>query len=119
MTIINHIFTALLSPFVILIQTVFQASYTLCGNYGTALILLSLFITGITAPLYYLAEKWKNTERLVQKKMHKDIKSITSVYEGQKRFYLIKTARKIYGYKWWYTVRTSFGLIIQIPFFFA
>ncbi|MGP1593876.1 MAG: YidC/Oxa1 family membrane protein insertase [Treponema sp.] len=115
----SKILTGLLYPFVVLIQTVFTYSYTICGNYGAALILLSLFITGITAPLYYLAEKWKNTERLVQKKMHKDIKSITSVYEGQKRFYLIKTARKIYGYKWWYTVRTSFGLIIQIPFFFA
>ncbi|WP_245608836.1 YidC/Oxa1 family membrane protein insertase [Treponema putidum] len=119
MSFISKILTGLLYPFVVLIQTVFTYSYTICGNYGIALILLSLFITAITAPLYYLAERWKNKEKVVQKKMHKDIKSINENYEGQKRFYLTKAARKIYDYKWWYTFRTSFGLIIQIPFFFA
>lgn len=119
MSFISTILTALLYPFVVLIKTVFTYSYNICGNYGISLILLSFFITAITAPLYYLAEQWKNKERVVQKKMHKDIKSINENYEGQKRFYLTKAARKIYGYKWWYTFRTSFGLIIQIPFFFA
>ncbi|UTY28330.1 YidC/Oxa1 family membrane protein insertase [Treponema putidum] len=119
MSIISKVLTGLLYPFVVLIQTVFSYSYSICGNYGISLILLSLFITAITAPLYYLAEQWKNKERVVQKKMNKDIKSINENYEGQKRFYLTKAARKIYDYKWWYTFRTSFGLIIQIPFFFA
>ena len=119
MSFMSKVLTSLLYPFVVLIQTVFNYSYNICGNYGIALILLSLFITAITAPLYYLAERWKNKEKVVQKKMHKDIKSINENYEGQKRFYLTKAARKIYDYKWWYTFRTSFGLIIQIPFFFA
>ncbi|UTC97852.1 preprotein translocase YidC [Treponema denticola] len=119
MSLMSKVLTGLLYPFVVLIQTVFTYSYNICGNYGIALILLSLFITAITAPLYYLAERWKNKEKVVQKKMHKDIKSINENYEGQKRFYLTKAARKIYDYKWWYTFRTSFGLIIQIPFFFA
>ena len=119
MSFMSKVLTSLLYPFVVLIQTVFNYSYNICGNYGIALILLSLFITVITAPLYYLAERWKNKEKVVQKKMHKDIKSINENYEGQKRFYLTKAARKIYDYKWWYTFRTSFGLIIQIPFFFA
>ena len=119
MSFMSKVLTSLLYPFVVLIQTVFNYSYNICGNYGIALILLSLFITAITAPLYYLAERWKNKEKVVQKKMHKDIKSINENYEGQKRFYLTKAARKIYDYKWWYTFRTSFGLIIQISFFFA
>lgn len=119
MNLISKILMTLLYPFIVLIETVFNYSYRVSGNYGAALILLSFFITTITAPLYYLAEKWKNQEKIVQKKMHKDIQSITTNFEGQKRFYLIKTARKIYNYKWWYTFRTSFGLIIQIPFFFA
>jgi len=119
MSFMSKVLTSLLYPFVVLIQTVFNYSYNICGNYGIALILLSLFITVITAPLYYLAERWKNKEKVVQKKMHKDIKSINENYEGQKRFYLTKAARRIYDYKWWYTFRTSFGLIIQIPFFFA
>ena len=119
MNLISNILTVLLYPFVVLIQTVFNYSYKMSNNYGISLILLSLFITVITAPLYYLAEKWKNQERSVQKKMHKDMQSINAHFEGKKRFYLSKTARKIYRYKWWYAFRTSFGLIIQIPFFFA
>ena len=96
MSFMSKVLTSLLYHFVVLIQTVFNYSYNICGNYGIALILLSLFITVITAPLYYLAERWKNKEKVVQKKMHKDIKSINENYEGQKRFYLTKAARRIY-----------------------
>ena len=90
MNLISKILRTLLYPFIILIETVLNYSYRVSGNYGAALILLSFFITTITAPLYYLAEKWKNQEKIVQKKMHKDIQSITTNFEGQKDFILLK-----------------------------
>lgn len=119
MTAFLSFFNAVLLPFKLLISSVFQASFVITGNYGISLILLSFCITAGTAPLYLLADKWKNSEKSIQQKMSRDIASINKNFTGQKKFYLTKTARRIYGYKSWYAIRTSFGLLIQIPFFFA
>jgi len=119
MNIILSFFALLLMPFELLLASVFSFAYLLTGNYGISLILMSLFITAIIAPLYYLAEKWKNEEKVVQNKMALDIHDIKESYTGQKRFYLIRAAYRIYGYKSRYAFKTSFGLLIQIPFFFA
>ncbi len=119
MNIVLSFFKLILKPFELLLTVVFTFAFNLTGNYGISLILMSFFITIIIAPLYYFAEKWKNEEKLIQNKMALDIYNIKKNYKGQKRFYLIKTAHRIYGYKSWHSLKTSLGLLIQIPFFFA
>jgi membrane protein insertase Oxa1/YidC/SpoIIIJ len=114
-----NIYNLILSPFTALLSAFFSLSWKITANYGVSLILLSFFITLVTSPLYYLAEKWKNQDKTIQNKMAGDILRIKKNYTGQKRFYLIKTARRIYGYNSFYAFKTSFGLLIQIPFFFA
>lgn len=116
---ILHFFDTLLFPFKILISSVFDLCYRMTGNYGASLLLVSFFITAVTAPLYLLADKWKNDEKGVQRRMAADIGSIKKHYSGRKRFYLTQTAYRIHQYHSWYAFRTSLGILIQIPFFFA
>lgn len=108
-----------LGPLEFLFRAVLSASYALTGHYGWSIILLSLFITAVTTPLYYLAELWKAEEGTLQARMASDIAGIKKHYAGQKRFYLIRTTHRLFGYRWWFSLRTSFGLLIQIPFFFG
>ena len=63
-----NIFQILLWPFTTLITKVFEFSFFLTGNYGLSLILVSFFITLITAPLYILADKWKAEELTLKNK---------------------------------------------------
>jgi hypothetical protein len=46
-------------PIQSLLSLAFGLYVSMTGNYGASLILLSLTVTGLTAPLYYLAERWK------------------------------------------------------------
>ena len=109
----------IIKPFIQLIEILLSFNYSLTGNYGISLILLSFEITVIMLPFYYLAEKWKRAEEKDQFNMEKDINSIKAVYTGQKRFYLINEVHRIHNYKSVYSLRVTFGLILQIPLFMA
>jgi len=98
---------------------VFKLSYQMSNNYGFSLIIMSFIVTLITAPLYYLADLWKNKELAIQNKMKVDVEQIKRAFDGQKRYYMLQACYKIHNYKMWYSLRTSLGLLIQIPFFFA
>lgn len=115
----TSILSFLLTPFTFLISVIFEQAWILTGNYGISLIIVSFCITAGTAPLYVLADKWKNSETSLKNTMFDDLESIKTHYSGNKRFYLTKAAHRIYGYTPWHSLRTSFGLLIQIPFFFA
>lgn len=114
-----NIFQIILFPFTILITKVLETSFIISGDYGISLILVSFFITLITAPLYLLADKWKAEEVSLKNKMAFSLESINANYSGSKKFYLTKTLQKIWGYTSLHSFKTSFGLILQIPFFFG
>ena len=50
-------------PIEFLLSKVFELSYKITSNYGYALILMSVVITIITTPLYFIADIWKNKEK--------------------------------------------------------
>ena len=106
-------------PIELLLGSLFVLFANATASHGVALLLLSLAVTLITAPLYYLAEKWKAEEQVLQARMARDLASIKTHYTGQKRFYLVRNVHRLYGYKPIHALRTSLGLAIQIPFFFA
>ena len=109
----------ILYPFELLLSKVFLLSYSITGHYGYALIIMSVIITALTTPLYMLAERWKNHEKAIKLKMQLQVDSIKENFKGQKQYYLLQTTHRIYGYKSWYPLQTSMGIIFQIPFFFA
>jgi hypothetical protein len=51
--------------------------------------------------------------------MSRELASIRAHYEGQKRFYLTRNVHRLHGYSSFLAIRASFGLLVQIPFFFA
>ncbi|MCI7437010.1 MAG: YidC/Oxa1 family membrane protein insertase [Spirochaetia bacterium] len=109
----------LLKPFEILLASVFSLSVSITNNYGIALILMSFFITLITTPIYFLADRWADEEKKIQDEMRPEIDSVKAVYDGQKQFYLIQTIHRIHGYKFFYSFRSMLGILFQIPFFFS
>lgn len=119
MNAIAAFFQIILWPFKFLISSIFDLAHAYTGNYGLSLVIVSLCITAGTAPLYLLADIWKNKEKRIQEKMARDIQSIKRNFRGQKKFYYTRAARRLYGYKSWHAIRTSFGILLQIPFFFA
>ncbi len=116
MSVIRLVFV---EPIILLLKFLFTQFHAVTGNYGLSLLLMSLAVTLLTTPLYYLAEHWRRIEVELQNKMAPELASVRTHYQGQKRFYLTRNVHRLHGYSPWLAIRASFGLLVQIPFFFA
>ena len=115
----NIIYLLIIKPIETVLGFLFRTYVGLTGSYGLSIILLSLSVTIIMFPLFYIAEVWKRKEQDVEKRMKKRLSYIKKYYTGQKRYCMIKATHRLEGYTAASSFRTSFGLLIQIPFFFA
>jgi len=106
-------------PLEYLMQLILESSLSLTGNPLISLICVSFAVVAGSLPLYHLAETWQDRERSIQKKLKPKIAEFKSVYKGSVLNSYINTLYKQNSYHPVYAVRTSFGLLIQIPFFFA
>lgn len=109
----------ILLPLELLLQVIFEFSYTLTHNYGVSLILLSIIVSTILLPLYALADKWKESETAHQHSMKQDLDTIKKHYAGQEKYYAIRACHRIYHYHPLMSLKVSLGFLIQIPFFLA
>lgn len=115
----NIIYLLIIKPIETVLGFLFRTYVQLTGSYGLSIILLSLSVTIIMFPLFYIAEVWKRKEQAVEKRMKRRLSYIKKYYTGQKRYCMIKATHRLEGYTAASSFRTSFGLLIQIPFFFA
>ena len=115
----NIIYFLIIKPIEAVLGFLFRTYVHLTGSYGFSIILLSLSVTIIMFPLFYIAEVWKRKEQAVEKRMKHRLAYIKKYYTGQKRYCMIKATHRLEGYTAASSFRTSFGLLIQIPFFFA
>ena len=115
----NIVYFLIIKPIETVLGFLFRIYVHLSGSYGLSIILLSLSVTIIMFPLFYIAEVWKRKEQAVEKRMKHRLAYIKKYYTGQKRYCMIKATHRLEGYTAASSFRTSFGLLIQIPFFFA
>ncbi len=115
----NVIRLVFVDPIILLLKFLFTEFHSVTRDYGVSLVLMSLSVTLLTAPLYYLAEHWRRIEVDLQRRMSRELASVRAHYDGQKRFYLTRNVHRLHGYSPLLAVRASFGLLVQIPFFFA
>jgi YidC/Oxa1 family membrane protein insertase len=69
--------------------------------------------------LYNVAEYWQQLERNTQKRMKKKIDTIRDVFKGDERYMILSAYYRQNHYHPVYAMRSTFGLLIQIPFFIA
>ena len=98
---------------------VLSGAFRLTGSWGASLVLLSLAVNVCLVPFYHLAESWQEAERAVQSRMAAKLAEIKAVYKGRERYMMTRALYRLYGYTPLMSLRTSAGLLIQIPFFFA
>jgi YidC/Oxa1 family membrane protein insertase len=70
-------------------------------------------------PLYFVAEKWQQSERDLQKKFKPKIDKIKSVFKGDEQYMVLSAYYRQNHYHPLYALRNSLGILIQVPFFIA
>lgn len=108
-----------LAPLENCMRVVLEQAHALTGSWGFSLILLSGAVNIALIPVYHLAETWQEAERAAQSAMAGKLDELRAAYRGRERYMFIKTLYRQHGYTPLLALRTSAGLFIQIPFFFA
>ncbi len=113
------IYNAFIYPLEVLLELVLETSYSFTNSYGLSIVLLSITINVLLSPFYSLADLWQGEEQLLLKKMKLRQEEIKAVFKGDEKHFYLKTLYRHTGYSPFLSVRSSFGLLIQIPFFMA
>lgn len=116
---LSILYNLIIYPLIQIIECIYLIVWKVFKNSGYAVIGVSVAVTFLCLPLYIIAEKWQETERSIQKKMKPQLDRIKSVFKGDERYMLTAIYYKQCHYHPIMALRSSFGLLIQIPFFIA
>ena len=117
---IDFIYTVFIAPLEYWMKVVLLWGHGVCsGNWGWAIVLMSLVVNTVILPIYMKAESWQEEEQRIRLGFEAKESMIKRVFKGQERFAMISTMRRQAGYTAFLSMRSSLGFFLQIPFFFA
>jgi membrane protein insertase Oxa1/YidC/SpoIIIJ len=116
---LSLLYTIIIYPITLIIEIVFVASENLFKEAGLSIFFVSAAISVFCLPLYMIAEKLQEIERNIQKKFAPKIAKVKNVFKGDERYMILSTYYRQNHYHPVYAIRSSLGLLIQIPFFIA
>lgn len=119
MPISTVLYNIILSPITQIIEISYRIFNKMFGNTGVAVLGVSLTVTLLCLPLYIVAEGWQETERNIQEKMKPGINRIKKAFKGDEQYMILNTYYRQNLYHPIMALRSSFGILIQIPFFLA
>jgi membrane protein insertase Oxa1/YidC/SpoIIIJ len=112
-------YTIIIYPITQILEFTFFFSQKLFKETGISIILISVAISVLCLPLYAVAEKWQQIERDTWKKIKTKKDKIKKVFKGDEQYMILSTYYRQNHYHPIYALRSSFGLLIQVPFFIA
>jgi YidC/Oxa1 family membrane protein insertase len=92
---------------------------TLVGNWGVAILLLSLTVKLLMAPLIWFAERWQADVNRTQSLLAPELAAIKRDYQGEEAHERTLAVYRKHGVSMFYTVKSLAGFLIQIPVFIA
>ena len=107
------LYTIILYPLIQIIEISYLLFDKLFSNTGIAILGVSLTVTLLCLPLYVVAE------RETQKRLRPGIDRIKATFKGDEQYMILSTFYRQNHYHPIMALRSSFGLLIQIPFFMA
>jgi YidC/Oxa1 family membrane protein insertase len=116
---LNILYSVIIYPITQILEFTFLLSDKLFKENGISIIFISFTISVLCLPLYAVAEKWQQIERETEKKLKLKVDKIKNVFKGDEQYMILSTYYRQNNYHPIYALRSSFGLLIQIPFFIA
>lgn len=115
----NLLYNLFIQPLELLIELIFTIMSRISGNYGLAIIMVSVVVNILIFPLYKRSDAMQELEHKKQKEMEPWVKHIRKTFRGDERFMMLQTYYRQQDYQPASAIRGSFSLLLQIPFFIA
>lgn len=114
------LYQAIVQPLVYVTELVYMLlDWIFKGNTGIAITGVSVIVSLLSLPLYIKAEETQKAERVIQEKMRKRVTSIRKNFSGDEKYMILSTYYRQNGYHPLFALRSSVGLLVQVPFFIA
>ena len=113
------LFAMIITPLVNILEFFYVLFDKITDSKGIAVVGLSFVVMICTLPLYMVAEKWQEKERQKQDLLRPGIKRIKATFKGDEQYMILTTFYRQNHYHPLMALRSSFSLLIQIPFFIA
>jgi YidC/Oxa1 family membrane protein insertase len=109
--------------FIFPLETIVELAYVgfwrVFHNHAIALVGVGGAVSVLTLPLYFMAERHQAAERAVQKTLLPEIQNIKAIFKGDEKYLMLAAWYRQNNYHPVYALRSSLGIIIQVPFFIA
>jgi YidC/Oxa1 family membrane protein insertase len=115
----EFLYNLIIYPLEAIIEVFYLLFDRVARSPGIAVVGVSLAVNILALPLYAKAEKWQRIERETQARLKAKVDDIKAVFRGDERMMILSTYYRQNGYHPVYALRSSFGLLLQIPFFIA
>jgi YidC/Oxa1 family membrane protein insertase len=119
MNFFSILYTIIIYPLYQLIEFSFDLFQRLFKIPGISVIGVSFTVSMFCLPLYIVAERWQQKQRDIEKSIDPGVKRIKSCFKGDEQYMILSTYYRQKNYHPIMALRSSFGLLIQIPFFIA
>jgi len=116
---VNILYTVIIYPIIQIFEFVFVFAQKIFKETGLSVIFISAAVSVLCLPLYMVAERWQIIERNIQKMLAPKVSKIKAAFSGDERYMILSTYYRQNHYHPIYAMRSSFGLLIQVPFFIA
>jgi YidC/Oxa1 family membrane protein insertase len=116
---VSFLYTLVIFPLEEFIELSWLFVFKVFRNPVIAVLGVSAAVSVCTLPLYFIAEKHQQSERAIQKRLKPKIDNIKAAFSGDERYMMLSTYYRQEHYHPIYALRSSLGLLIQIPFFIA
>ncbi len=116
---IETLYLYLIQPIESVMRSTLELTYFTSHSYGAAVVLLAVFVSLATLPLYAMAEAAQHNDRRIRAALAPSLTHIRRAFRGQERFFMVRTLYRQHGYHPVLGLRASLGLLVQVPFFIA
>jgi hypothetical protein len=80
---LHILYITFIYPLEAAMRLILERAYDITGDYGVALLLLSVAVNIVLLPLYHLAETWQEAERRIQNSIKTKVAHITDIEQVQ------------------------------------
>ena len=115
----NIFFNLFIMPLELLFEIVFSIFYRLFSNPGISILALSLVMNFLVLPLYRRADAIQEEEKDKAISMSRWTDHIKKTFSGDERYMILNTYYRQQNYKPISSLRSTFSLVLQLPFFIA
>ena len=119
MNIISILYFLLIRPLELIYEFIFSVSYQNSGNAFFSIVILSISVGLLSLPLYNRADKLQQESTVIEKHMKPGKDRIKKAFKGDEQVLLLQAYYKEKHYHPLMILRSSFSLLLQIPFFIA